>query len=246
MKPKVIVIGGGFGGLKLVRRLKDSAVAITLIDRRNYHLFQPLLYQVATAELEPAAIAPPIRRILRRQKNVVVALARAAGVDLKRKVVIFPRGEVGYDYLVIATGVQQSYFGNDRFRPFAPGLKSLDDALEIRRRILLAFEEAEFEADEASRRAKLTFVIVGGGPTGVELSGAIMDAAQRSLPQDFRHINTQTTRVILVEGGPRLLKAMPAKASARIRRDLEAIPRALRQVLRAQKGAAPQAARPRA
>ena len=223
MKPRIIVIGGGFGGLNVVRGLKDEAVSITLVDRHNYHLFQPLLYQVATAEIEAAAIGPPIRHILRSQKNVTVALAEATGVDLQRKVVTFPRGEIGYDYLVIATGVQQSYFGNDQFKPFAPGLKSLDDAMEIRRRILLAFEEAEFEADDDSRRAKLTFVVVGGGPTGVELSGAIMDAAKRTLPEDFRNINTKTTRVILVDGGPRLLRAMPENASARIQRDLEAM-----------------------
>ncbi|MCP4360556.1 MAG: NAD(P)/FAD-dependent oxidoreductase [Chloroflexi bacterium] len=219
-KPTVLVIGGGLGGVNVARGLQNAAVDIFLVDRRNHHLFQPLLYQVATAELEPAAVAAPIRQILHKQKNVTIALAEVKGIDLERKVVIGKRGEFGYDYLVIATGVQPAYFGRDEFKSFAPGLKSIDDAHEIRRRILLAFEEAEWEADEAARRARLTFVIVGGGPTGVELAGAIMDAAKRTLPKDFRRIDTTTTRVILLDGGDQLVKAMPDVVSQRIHKDL--------------------------
>ena len=220
--PKIIVIGGGFAGLNAVKGLKNTPVEITLIDRRNHHVFQPLLYQVATAELEPAGIAAPIRSILSKQENVAVGLADVRGLDLARKRVLMPRGEISYDYLVIATGVRQSYFGHDEYRPLAPGLKTIDDALEIRRRILMAFEAAELEADEAARRARLTFVIVGGGPTGVELSGAIMDVSTRALPREFRHIDTSTARVILVQGADRLLPAMPADLSAKVQRDLEA------------------------
>ncbi|MEA3337211.1 MAG: NAD(P)/FAD-dependent oxidoreductase [Chloroflexota bacterium] len=219
---KVIVIGGGFAGLNVVKGLKKAPVDITLVDRRNHHVFQPLLYQVATAELEPASIGAPIRSILSEQQNATVGLAEVQGVDLARKVILLPRGEIAYDYLVIATGVQQSYFGHDEYRPLAPGLKTMDDALEIRRRLLLAFEAAEWEGDAAARRAKLTFVIVGGGPTGVELSGAIMDVATRSLPKEFRHIDTTTARVILVQGAERLLPAMPEDLSAKVWRDLEA------------------------
>jgi NADH:quinone reductase (non-electrogenic) len=219
-RPRVIVVGGGFGGVEVVRALQGASVSITLVDRHNYHLFQPLLYQVATAELDPANIAAPLRRLFRGQENVEVALAEIRRVDLKRKVVAGPRAEVGYDYLVLATGATQSYFGHDEFQPFAPGLKTLDDAVEIRRRVLLAFEEAEWEADDEARRAKLTFIVVGGGPTGVELAGAIMDTASRSLPEDFRFVNTRTARVMLVEGSGRLLKAMPEAMSARAHRDL--------------------------
>jgi NADH dehydrogenase len=220
-KPKVIVIGGGFGGINVVRGLRDAAVDIGLIDRQNHHLFQPLLYQVATAELEPAGIASPIRHMLSSQKNVTVGLAPVMSVDLSRKALIFKGGEMTYDYLVIATGVETTYFGRDEFKAFAPGLKSIADAQEIRRRILTAYEEAEWEADEAARREKLTFVIVGGGPTGVELAGAIMDAATNTLPKDFRRIDTTTTRVILLDGGDRLARVMPEAASQRIHHDLE-------------------------
>lgn len=209
--PEVVVIGGGFAGLNVTTGLKNAPVFITLVDKHNYHLFQPLLYQVATGVLPASNIAAPIRRVLREQKNTRVALAEVTGVDLARKMIIGRRGEKPYDYLVLATGVDQSYFGNDAFKPFAPGLKDLDDAMEIRRRILLAFEEAEFEIDEASRRAKLTFVVVGGGPTGVELAGAIMEVASKTLPREFRHIDTKTARVILVEGMDRLLPAMPER-----------------------------------
>ncbi len=222
-KAEVIVVGGGFAGLNVVKGLKSAPVLVTLVDKHNYHLFQPLLYQVATAVLSPDNIAAPIRKVLRGQKNATVGLAEMVGVDLNRKVVIGQRGEKKYDYLVLATGVEGSYFGHDEFKPFAPGLKSLDDAVEIRRRILLAFEEAEFEADEASRRGKLTFVVVGGGPTGVELAGAIVETATQTLPSEFRHVDTRTARVILVEGGDSLLKAMPQGMGKRAQRDLEAM-----------------------
>jgi NADH dehydrogenase len=221
--PEVIIIGGGFGGLNVAKGLKKTHVFVTLVDKHNYHLFQPLLYQVATAELSEENIAAPIRRILRDQINARVALAEVEGIDLEQKAVIFPRGRKGYDYLVVAPGLEQTYFGHDEFKPFAPGLKGLDDASEIRRRILLAFEEAEYEADMESRRGKLTFVVVGGGPTGVELAGAIMETAKLTLPSEFRHIDTRTARVILVQGNDRLLTGMPASMGERARHDLESM-----------------------
>jgi NADH dehydrogenase len=218
---QVVIIGGGFGGLHVAKHLRRASASIVLIDRHNYHLFQPLLYQVATAELEPSNIATPIRRILQKQKNASVALGEVTHVDLGQRRVQFDGGELSYDYLVIATGMQQSYFGHDEFREHAPGLKSIDDALEIRRRVLLAFEEAEWEADEPSRRAKLTFVVVGGGPTGVELAGAIKDVASEILPTEFRNIRKDTARVIIVDGGPRLVAAMPEDLSKRAHNVLE-------------------------
>jgi NADH dehydrogenase len=220
-RPRLIVVGGGLGGQELVRRLKDAPVDILLVDRHNYHLFQPLLYQVATSELSPSNIAVPLRKMLRNQENAQVALAEVGAVDLAHKMVRGSRAEASYDYLVLATGATQSYFGHDEFKQFAPGMKTLDDAIEIRRRVLTAFEEAEWEADDSARRAKLTFVVVGGGPTGVELAGAIMETASRSLPKDFHFINTKTARVIVVEGSDRLLKAMPRAMAKRAKRDLE-------------------------
>jgi NADH dehydrogenase len=220
-RPRVIVVGGGFGGQEVVRGLKDAPVDVLLVDRHNYHLFQPLLYQVATAELAPANIAVPLRRVLRNQKNAQVALVELTGVDLAQKTVRGSRAAVGYDYLVLATGATQSYFGHDEFKQFAPGMKTLDDAIEIRRRVLMAFEEAEWEADDVARRTKLTFVVVGGGPTGVELAGAIMETASRSLPEDFRFVDTKTARVILVQSGDRILRAMPEAMGKRALRDLE-------------------------
>jgi NADH dehydrogenase len=196
--PEVIVVGGGFGGLTMVKALKKAPVAITLVDKRNHHLFQPLLYQVATAALSPERIATPIRKVLKKQKNTPVAMVELTGVDLERKVVQGRRGEKSYDYLVLAPGVTTAYYGHDEFRSDAPGLKNLNDAVEIRRRILIAFEEAEFEEDDLSRQSKLTFVVVGGGPTGVELAGAIKETATRTLPEEFRNIDTSTARVILV------------------------------------------------
>jgi len=222
-KPEVIIIGGGFGGLEVAKGLRNAPAQVFLADRRNYHLFQPLLYQVATSVLSGEKIASPIRNVLRSQKNATVALAEIIGIDLEKQIVYGQRAGRHYDYLVIASGLEQSYFGHDEFRSNAPGLKTLDDALEIRRRILLAFEEAEFEMDEASRRGKLTFVVVGGGPTGVELSGAIMEIATQTLPNEFRHIDTKTARVILVDRGDRLLGGMPQEMGRRAQEDLEAM-----------------------
>jgi NADH dehydrogenase len=220
-KPHVLIVGGGFAGLQTAMGLADAKVNITLADQHNYHLFQPLLYQVATAVLSPADIAAPIRRILRNQRNVRVILARLVGVDLERKLARFPRGEVSYDYLVLASGATHSYFGRDDWAALAPGLKTVDDALEIRRRVLLAYEAAEWEADAATRQAKLTFVVVGGGPTGVELAGALKEIAAQTIPKDFRNIDTTTAQVILVEAADRLLGALPLKLGQRALRDLQ-------------------------
>lgn len=222
-EPHVVVVGGGFAGLEATRRLRKAPVRITLVDRHNYHLFQPLLYQVATAALSPADIAYPIRSVFRSQANVSVRLAEVTAVDLEHRTVATTTGSLEYDYLVLAAGATHSYFGHDDWMSAAPGLKTIDDALEIRRRILLAFEEAEQEPIEQARRAKLTFVIVGGGPTGVEMAGAIKEIAARSIPRDFRRIDTKTTRVILVEAGPRLLLAMDEALGRRAARDLEAM-----------------------
>lgn len=220
-KTKVLIIGGGFAGLHCARSLAKTDVDVTLADRQNYHLFQPLLYQVATAVLSPADIASPIRRVLRQQKNVRVVLAKLLGVDLEKRRAAFHGGELSYDYLVLATGATHSYFGREDWADLAPGLKTVDDALEIRRRVLLAYEAAEWEADEQSRQAKLTFVVVGGGPTGVELAGALKEIAAQTIPKDFRHIDTTTAQVFLVEAGSRLLAAMPEAAGRRAQKDLE-------------------------
>lgn len=219
--PRIVVIGGGFGGINVAQAFKNEAVEIDLIDKRNYHLFQPLLYQVATGELDPANIAAPIRKILWKQKNVHVALGEVTAIDFDKKLVCFDGGELDYDYLVIATGARQSYFGHDEYRVHAPGLKSIDDALEIRRRLFLAFEEAEWEADEEARRKILTFVVVGGGPTGVELAGAIKEVASETLPREFRNIHCDMARVILVDGGSRLVGPMPEDLSALAQKVLE-------------------------
>jgi NADH dehydrogenase len=200
--------------------LAKAPVTITLADRHNYHLFQPLLYQVATAVLSPADIASPIRRVLRHQRNAEVILAELTGVDLKRKLAKFIRGDAAYDYLVVATGATDSYFGHDDWAQLAPGLKAIDDALEIRRRVLLAYEAAEWEADVAARQAKLTFVVVGGGPTGVELAGALKEIAAETIPKDFRHIDTTTAQVILVEAENRLLTALPEPLGKQALHDL--------------------------
>jgi NADH:ubiquinone reductase (H+-translocating) len=220
-RPRVIIVGGGFAGLEAAKGLRRSPVDIALFDRNNYHLFQPLLYQVAAAVLSPAEIAEPIRKILSRQANSRVYLNQVQAIDLVRRRVLHEGGEAGYDYLILATGATHSYFGNDQWAQHAPGLKTIDDALEIRRRVLLAFEEAEQEADPAARRAKLTFVVVGGGPTGVELAGALKEIAARTIAHDFRNIDTTTARVILLEGAARVLQSMPEALSARARRDLE-------------------------
>jgi NADH dehydrogenase len=211
--PHIAIVGAGFGGLRAARALKRGDVRITVIDRRNYHLFQPLLYEVATAGLSPNDIAYPIRAVLRRQKNTRVFLAEVVAIDTKRRKVILQDGEVEYDYLILATGAGHSYFGHPQWEAYAPGLKSIEDALEIRRRILLAFERAERETDEERRRALLTFVIIGGGPTGVELAGAIAEIAYTVMVQDFRSIRPQDARIILVEAGTQILPFMPESLS---------------------------------
>jgi NADH dehydrogenase len=216
-----VIIGGGFGGLDAARALARAPVRVTLIDRHNYHLFQPLLYQVATASLSPGDIASPIRWILRKQKNVQVLLAEARAIDAPTRRVVLDRGEITYDYLIVATGAAHSYFGHPEWAPRAPGLKTLDDALEIRRQVLLAFEAAEREPDEARRKRLLTFVIVGGGPTGVELAGALAEIARQSLPQDFRSINPRSARILLLEGGPTILPQFSEELRDAARKALE-------------------------
>jgi NADH dehydrogenase FAD-containing subunit len=217
---RVVIVGAGFGGLAAAKALGKAPVDVVLVDKRNYHLFQPLLYQVATAGLSPAEIAAPIRGIVRRQKNVSVVLGKVTGVDTAAREVVTDQARIAYDYLILATGARHAYFGRDDWEPFAPGLKKIEDATAIRRRILLAFEQAELEADAERRRALLTFVIVGGGPTGVELAGAIAELARKALAADFRHIDPGTTRVILVEAGPRVLATFPAALSAAAERGL--------------------------
>jgi NADH:ubiquinone reductase (H+-translocating) len=219
--PRVLIVGGGFAGLAAAKALAGAPVAVTLFDRRNHHVFQPLLYQVATAALSPADISAPIRSVVRDQNNCEVVLAAVSGVDLANQRVRVGGGYVEYDYLILAAGATHAYFGHDAWAPIAPGLKTIEDATELRRRILLAFESAEYEGSAESRRSVLTFGIVGGGPTGVELAGAIKEIAGETIPKDYRHIDTRTTRVILFEGGPRLLPPFPPDLSARAQRDLE-------------------------
>jgi len=221
--PHVVILGGGFGGLNATRALRKAPVRITLVDRQNFHLFQPLLYQVATASLSPGDIASPLRHILRRQRNAEVWLGEAVSIDPERRVVKLRDGELSYDYLVVATGATHAYFGHDEWARYAPGLKTVDDAVEIRRRFLLAFEAAEREADPEARRRLLTFVIVGAGPTGVELAGAMAEIARRVMPRDFRFIDTKSARVVLLEGGPRVLPSYPPDLSESARRQLEAL-----------------------
>jgi NADH dehydrogenase len=222
-RPRVLILGGGFGGLAAARALAGAPVEVLLLDRTNHHLFQPLLYQVATAGLSPAEIASPIRRILWRQANARVELAEATGIDPAARRVRLPDGEVSYDYLVLATGTTHSYFGHADWAPHAPGLKSLDEALDIRRRVLLAFEEAERELVVERRRPWLTFLVIGGGPTGVEMTGALAEIARHTLARDFRRIEPASARVILMEAGPRLLPAYPSDLSAKAARQLEAL-----------------------
>ena len=220
-KPTVVIIGAGFGGLVAAQGLRDVAVDVIVIDRANHHTFQPLLYQVATAGLSAPQIASPIRHILRSQRNVRVLLGDAVAIDADRKRVLLTDGEVGFDYLIVATGVTHSYFGNDSWARYAPGLKTLDDALEIRRRILIAFERAEREPDAAERAAWLAFVIIGGGPTGVELAGTLAEIARHTLTDEFRAIDPAQARVLLLEGGARILNTYPETLSAKAARQLE-------------------------
>jgi NADH dehydrogenase len=219
--PRVFIVGGGFAGIAAARALSGAPVAAALLDRRNHHVFQPLLYQVATASLSPADISAPIRTVLRGQKNCEVVLAEVTAVDIAKRRLFVRGGHVRYDYLVLAAGATHAYFGHDEWATIAPGLKSIEDATELRRRILLAFESAEYERSLEARRAALTFGIVGAGPTGVELAGAIKEIAGKTLPRDYKHIDTRTTRVILFEAGDRVLPTFPAELSARARQDLE-------------------------
>jgi NADH:ubiquinone reductase (H+-translocating) len=218
---RIVILGAGFGGLSAAKALAEAPVDVIVIDRFNYHLFQPLLYQVATAGLSPADIAAPIRSVLSRQANATVILADVEGVDAVAKTVQAEGRRVPYDLLVIATGARHSYFGHDDWAKFAPGLKSVDDATLLRRRILLAFEKAEIETDAGERERLLSFVLVGGGPTGVEMAGAIAELARMALSADFRSIDPRATRVTLIESGPRLLAAFHPKLSEAARRSLE-------------------------
>lgn len=220
-RPRVVILGAGFGGLSAAKMLRNAPCDVVVIDRRNYHLFQPLLYQVATAALSPAEIASPIRSILSRQKNARVLMARVTGIDTRRKLVhLQGHRDEPYDHLIVATGARHAYFGHDDWAKAAPGLKKIDDATDIRRRILLAFERAETAEDAAERKALLTFVVIGGGATGVEMAGAIAEVAHWALADEFRVIDPTQARVILVEAGPRLLPAFPPDLAEHARKAL--------------------------
>src|SRR5262245_17958636 len=213
-RPHVVIIGAGFGGIEAAKALRRAPVTVTLIDRQNHHCFQPLLYQVATAALSPADIAWPIRHILRGQDNVTVLMAEITGIETAaRRVLLRDAEPVPYDYLVIATGAMHSYFGHDEWSEFAPGLKQIVDATRIQRRILLAFERAELVHDDAERRRLLTFVVIGGSATGVEMAGAIAEIARLTLARDFRRIDPGSARIVLLEAGPRILPTLPADLS---------------------------------
>jgi NADH:ubiquinone reductase (H+-translocating) len=220
-KPRVLIVGCGFGGLEAARALRAAPVAITLVDRTNHHLFQPLLYQVATAGLSAPVIAAPVRHLFRTQANVTSLLGEAVRIEPAARQVLLKDGStLPYDHLIVAAGSTHSYFGHDEWAPFAPGLKTLDDAFEIRRRILLAFEAAEKQADPKVRAAWLTFVVIGGGPTGVEMAGTLAEIAHDTLPGEFRHIDPASARIVLVEGGARVLQAMPEVLSERAAQQL--------------------------
>jgi NADH dehydrogenase len=222
-RPHVVILGGGFGGLAAARELRNAAVRITLVDRSNHHLFQPLLYQVAAAQLAAPDIAAPIRKLLWSQSNATVLMSLVKLIDVEKKRVYLEGTELDYDYLVLATGMTHAYFGFDSWAQFAPGLKTIGEALDVRRRILRAFESAELEPSAEHRRAWTTFVVIGGGPTGVEMAGALAEIAGRTLVRDFRRIDPRNTRVILVEAGPRILTAFPEHLSQRAREELEGL-----------------------
>lgn len=219
-RPRVVIIGAGFAGLSAARALKDAPVDVTVIDRNNHHVFQPLLYQVATAVLSPADISAPIRHILRNQKNTTVILAEVTDIDKEQQLVWTADRTISYDYLIVATGASHSYFGHDEWAPYAPGLKSIVDATYLRRKVLLAFEKAEVESDPERQKALLTFVLIGAGPTGVEMAGAIAELAHAALARDFRHIDPRAARIILVEALPRILPVFQEKLSASAQRAL--------------------------
>lgn len=219
-RPRVVIVGAGFGGIEAAKALANAPVDVTLIDRNNYHCFQPLLYQVATAALSPAEIAWPARAIFRRQKNLTVLMAEATGVDTVARSVCAGSRILPYDYLVLASGATHSYFGHDEWAAFAPGLKRIEDATQIRRELLVAFERAELTDDEAERKKLLTFVIIGAGPTGVELAGAVAEVARHALPPDFRRVDPRTARIVLIEAGPRILPALPEDLSAYAQKSL--------------------------
>jgi len=220
-RPHVVILGGGFGGLEAARELADANARVTLIDRRNHHLFQPLLYQVATAGLSAPSIAAPLRQILKKHANVTVLMDEARSVDLDHRVVKLARGDMPYDALIVATGATHAYFGHDEWERHAPGLKTLEDAFAIRRRVLVAFERAEREDDPVQRQAWLNFVIVGGGATGVELAGTVAEIARHTLPREFRRADPRRANVLLVEAGQRLLPALDQDLSDKARRQLE-------------------------
>jgi NADH dehydrogenase len=220
-RPHVVVLGGGFGGLEAARALARAPVDVTIVDKRNHHLFQPLLYQVATAALSPGDIATPIRRIVRGQANARVVLGDVTAIDTKARRIMLGEAHIDYDWLVVATGVTHSYFGHDAWASVAPGLKSIEDALDIRRRVLVAYEQAEDEADSELQKEWLTFVVVGGGPTGVELAGALAEISRHVLERDFRRIDPRSARVVLLEAGPRILPSFEPASSARAQEQLE-------------------------
>ena len=220
--PRILIIGGGFGGLEAAKALADQAVDVTLVDKTNHHLFQPLLYQVATAGLSAPAIAAPIRHIFRKQANLTTLLGEVTHINTAQRLVQLRDGSaLAYDHLIVAAGATHSYFGHDDWAPHAPGLKTLDDAFEIRRRVLLAFESAEKESDPTRRAAWLTFAVIGGGPTGVEMAGTLAEIARHTLPGEFRRIDPSSAQVLLIEAGPRVLQAMPPELSERAREQLE-------------------------
>jgi NADH:ubiquinone reductase (H+-translocating) len=220
-RPHIVIIGCGFGGLEAARAMRRADVDITLIDRTNHHLFQPLLYQVATAGLSASSIAAPTRFLFRKQRNVTVLMGEVVDIDAAARVVHFENGDsLGYDHLIVASGATHGYFGNDHWAQFAPGLKTLEDAFEIRRRVLLAFEHAERETDTATREPWLTFAVIGAGPTGVEMAGTMAEIARHTLPEEFRRIDSRTARILLIEGGERVLLAFPPSLSKRAEEQL--------------------------